>query len=167
MRTALYGLPPLLIAWGIHMIQWRVRMPRRHLAALLATFAAVFVAASPLVWLAAGDLGEARIPVVLHAALFYWAAAFVYLITYTALEGDSPTLSLMRHVAASPAGLDEDALQKFVGSRPFVTARLEALRTDGLVEERAGKFFSKGSPPLLYRGVLVWRQLLGMAERGG
>ena len=86
----------LLVAWCLHLAAWRVRLPKSQLKALLLIFVsvwAVVVAAS----LAAGWPIRAVIEF-LYFSLIYWSAALCYVITYSAMEGDSPTLSLTRHL---------------------------------------------------------------------
>ena len=86
----------LLVAWCLHLAAWRVRLPKSQLKALLLIFVSVWsvvVAAS----LAAGWPIRAVIEF-LYFSLIYWSAALCYVITYSAMEGDSPTLSLTRHL---------------------------------------------------------------------
>ena len=100
-------------------------------------------------------------------ALIYTSLSITYVITYSAIEGDSPTLSLLRWVAAHPHGVDEKNLADFMAARPFIQARIQALATDNLIEERDGRIRIKGRPSLFFRLILAWRTLYGPMEKGG
>jgi hypothetical protein len=73
----------------------------------------------------------------LHIGLFYGSISLSYLITYSAIEGDSPTLSLVRFVWERRAtGVPADDVIHFLAQRPFVKARLAALVASGLIFEQ-------------------------------
>jgi hypothetical protein len=106
--------------------------------------------------------------VVLHVCLFYVSLAFYYVITYSAIEGDSPTLSLIRHLNASGGrGISSAELHEFLEARPFIKARITALMHDGLLREENGRYFVAGRGSLFFRLILAFRRLYGSIERGG
>ena len=82
-------------AWVIHFLVWRARLPKSQLKALLLIFMIVW--AVVVVASFAGGWPRAVIEF-LYFSLIYWSAALCYVITYSAMEGDSPTLSLTRHL---------------------------------------------------------------------
>ena len=153
-----------LAALGVHLALWRIRLPKYHTRTLLLVFASVLgvwvivaVVTQPIGW-----------PQLLHVCLYYTSLALCYVITYSALEADSPTLSLIRHLhSAGSEGLSAEEVRSFMETRPFVRARLNALVHDGLVAEREGRFFaaSNGSP--FFRVILAFRRLYGAIEQGG
>lgn len=151
-------------ALALHLVLWRVRLPKYHTRTLLLLFASVL-----LVWLVTATITrQLGWPELFHVCMYYTSLALCYVITYSALEADSPTLSLIRHLHATGArGLSEDEVRSFLATRPFVKARLNALLHDGLVAERDGRFFvvSNGSP--FFRVILGFRRLYGAIEQGG
>jgi hypothetical protein len=151
-------------ALAFHLVLWRVRLPKYHTRTLLLLFASVLAVWLPLTLL----IGTLAWPELLHICMYYTSLALCYVITYSALEADSPTLSLIRHLHATGSrGLSEDEVRSFLETRPFVRARLNALVHDGLVAERDGRFFvaSNGSP--FFRVILGFRSLYGAIEQGG
>jgi hypothetical protein len=91
----------LLVAFVVHLILWRWRLPRAQLKVLLVIFFLIWAFVSALLLTGAfGILVAIGVPFVgfLYFCLIYWSAAFCYVITYSAMEGDSPTLSLTRHL---------------------------------------------------------------------
>lgn len=168
MRFAAFTLCAFGAALLGHLIWWRAGVPRRQLPALVKCFASAFVVASLIAFVAGIARDEAGLPQSLHAALLYWALASTYIITYSSyLEVDSPTLTLMRRLGREPGGLAVEQAERLIASRPFLTARLEALRRDGLVMERDGKFVRTGKPALLFRMFQLWGRVLNVAQRNG
>lgn len=155
----------------IHLVWWRVRLPRRQRAALLGLFVVGGILLSPAAaWVvqAVGLPGLSWIQW-LNVALGVLAFALAYVVTYSALEADSPTLSLMRHIGEQgEAGAGTGELAAFMGRRPFVAARLSALMEEGMLVEDAGRYRLAQHPYLLFRLVLFYRgAVLGLGERGG
>ena len=157
--------------FAVHLVWWRVALPRRQRAVLLGLFLIGGLALAPvvallLVWLGFGTLSAVQW---LNVGLAVLAFALAYVVTYSALEADSPTLSLVRHIAAAGAGgVSEEELCEFMASRPFVGARLSALVEEGMVHEREGSIHLAEHPYTLFRMVLLHREkVLGLTHHGG
>jgi len=146
----------------LHLVLWRIRLPKYHTRTLLILFASLF-----LVWMAGWPFWKIQWNEGLHICLFYWGLCLCYIITYSAIEGDSPTLSLLKHLSDQPKGMSQAQVEGFFLERPFVNARLEALRHDGLVSEDHGKYFVAGKPSLFFGLILAFRRLYGQIESGG
>ena len=168
MQLAFIAFGLFLTAFLLHLVWWRIRLPKQQLTALFKGFVLFFPLG--LGALKAGGYWPATpfiSPATAVVGLLYFALVITYVITYSALEGDSPTLSLMRWVAQHPEGVSEKELEAFIASRPFIQARLRALEADDLTEVRDGAVFIKGRPSLFFRLILGWRALYGSIERGG
>ena len=150
-------------ALGVHLVLWRVRLPKYHTRTLLLLFFSLLGG-----WLILTPLQPITLPQIAHVCLFYTSLAFCYIITYSALEADSPTLSLVRHMAQSgAAGLSTAEVESFLSTRPFVRARLGALVHDGLVEERNSRYFVASRGSLFFQVILGFRKLYGAIQQGG
>jgi hypothetical protein len=164
----------LLAAFLFHLGLWRLRVPVHQLKALLMIFMVFFAGATVAVamhssWIGFGDEGTAPWLAWLYFALFYWVAAFCYVITYSAMEGDSPTLSLTRHLhRRGSEGISHDEIEEFFRQRPFVGARVKALVTDNVfIEEQSGYRLSAGRY-LFFRVILGYRRIVfGPIKSGG
>ena len=157
--------------FAVHLVWWRVALPRRQRATLLGLFLIGGLALAPVVafllgWLGFGDLSVVQS---LNVGLAVVAFALAYVVTYSALEADSPTLSLVRYIAAAGAGgVREEELCEFMASRPFVGARLSALVDEGMVHEREGRIHLAEHPYTLFKMVLLHREkVLGLTHHGG
>jgi len=147
----------------VHLVIWKASLPKRQIPALLVTFAAVF-----LTWLAFALTHHFPLVAALQVALYYWSVSLSYTITYSAIEADSPTLSIMRFVAqGGPAGRLSGEIARFMDERPFLTARLTALIRSGLIQEREGRYVAPGPQPLAFRVILGFRKLYGAIPKGG
>lgn len=162
----------LFIAWIVHLAIWRWRLPKGQLKALLVIFAVVWAIAALLVltgFLGFGSFAAGWFVGFLYFCLIYWSAAFCYMITYSAMEGDSPTLSLTRHLhRRGEEGVSHDEVEEFFRQRPFVGARVKALVTDSIfVEEEGGYRLSPGSY-VFFRVILGYRRVVfGPIKSGG
>jgi predicted neutral ceramidase superfamily lipid hydrolase len=162
----------LFIAWIVHLAIWRWRLPKAQLKTLLVIFALVWAVASLSVLLGvagAGSFAPGSLVGFLYFCLIYWSAALCYVITYSAMEGDSPTLSLTRHLHAKGAeGVLHEEIEEFFRQRPFVGARVKALVTDNIfIEERGGYRLASGKY-LFFRLILGYRKVVfGPVKAGG
>ena len=157
----------IIVAWCLHLAAWRVRLPKSQLKALLLIFVSVWVvvvAAS----LAAGWPIKAVVEF-LYFSLIYWSAALCYMITYSAMEGDSPTLSLTRHLhRRGEKGISHEEIEEFFRQRPFVGARVKTLVTDDIFIEEEGGYRLSAGRYLFFRVILGYRRVVfGPIKSGG
>jgi hypothetical protein len=105
---------------------------------------------------------------VIHVALFYGSMSLCYVITYSAIEADSPTLSLIRFLAEGTSnGRSLKEVSQFMAQRPFIKSRLSALVLSGLIREEGPRFVAAGRQPLSFQVIMGFRKLYGPISRGG
>ena len=172
MNALAVAIGALLVAFVVHLILWRLHLPKTQLKALLVIFAVVWALAALSILLGfvgAGSFAEGWLVGFLYFCLIYWSAAFCYVITYSAMEGDSPTLSLTRHLhRTGEAGVSHEEIEDFFRQRPFVGARVKALVADNVfIEEQGGYRLSPGSY-VFFRVILRYRRVVfGPIKSGG
>ena len=160
----------LLAAFLCHLAWWWVRVPVHQLRVLLVVFGLFFVASSGLVVMRPAWTNSDHVWLVwLYFAVFYWAAAFCYVITYSAMEGDSPTLSLTRELARrGEQGMTREDLEEFFAARPFIGARIAALVKDGVLVSEEGGYRLAPRSYWFFRLILGYRRLMfGNIKDGG
>ena len=162
----------LFIAWIVHVVIWRWRLPKAQLKALLVIFAVVWAVASLSILAdvaGAGSLAAGSIVGFFYFCLIYWSGALCYVITYSAMEGDSPTLSLTRHLHRRGAeGVSHEEIEEFFRQRPFVGARVKALVTDNIFIEESGGYRLASGKYLFFRLILGYRKVVfGPVKAGG
>jgi len=163
----------LAAAFGFHLLWWRLRLPQSQLKALLVVFFITWSVVCAFAWI--GNCGFLSLgkggafvgfP---YFSLLYWSAALCYVITYSAMEGDSPTLSLTRHLHARGAeGVSHEEIEEFFRQRPFVGARVKALVTDDIFIEEEGGYRLSAGRYLFFRVILGYRRVVfGPIKSGG
>ncbi len=151
------------VALVVHFILWRLRCPRHEYTALFVIFGAGLAA-----WLAFALWHSTALWQLLQTALFYTATCLAYVVAYSSVEGDSPTLSLMRFIAENEtAGRSHDEVRRFFAERPFARSRLAALMDAGLVREENGRYVVAGRGSFAFRSILIYRRIYGNVPRGG
>jgi len=161
------GISLLAAALSIHVVLWRVCLPKSQLKTLLLIFLALWLLAVSF-W-GIGHLWGASVLDLLYFSLFYWSAALCYVITYSAMEGDSPTLSLTRHLHAKGAeGVSHEEIEEFFRQRPFVGARVKTLVTDNILIEESGGYRLASGKYIFFRLILTYRRVVfGPIKSGG
>jgi hypothetical protein len=169
MRIAGLALAQFSIAFFVHWLLWRIRVPRRQTAALLAILLGMLpVGLAAMSWgpgaRLAGPLGPWQCT---HIAVFHVALSLAYVVAYSALEEQSPSMTLLLDVArAEPEGRTRDELAALLEGRSPVEVRLDAMLRDKMVTQAGGNYqlTAKG---LLWAGTFsCWLRLLKM-DKGG
>lgn len=174
MNVLFVTLAVWVVAFVVHLVWWRVWLPKHQLITLLALFGVFFLAATLAAvlfpsWLELGADGGWVLLGWAYFGLLYWALAFCYVITYSAMEGDSPTLSLARELALrADGGMSREEIAEFFALRPFIGARIGALVKDGvLVPEEGGYRLAPGNYHF-FRLILGYRRIaFGKIKDGG
>jgi len=149
----------------VHLVIWRLRVPGRATRALAAIFGIGLLAVLLIGWRWLAEFGWAQ---GLYIAALYGSVGLTYLLTYTVIEGDSPTLSLAFYIAqGGAAGRTAAELEEFIAARPFVTSRLEQLEQGGFVVRRGDRLELAERSTLVLDAGEFYRRLMGRRTRGG
>ncbi len=161
------SLAALSWAFCVHLLLWRWRVPNSQLKTLLIVFVSIYSAS--IAFSAVSVACLASLLEFLYFSLIYWSAALCYVITYSAMEGDSPTLSLTRHLhRKGVAGISHEEVEEFFRQRPFVGARVKALVTDNIFIEESGGYRLASGKYLFFRLILGYRRVVfGPVRAGG
>lgn len=152
---------------ALQLIVWRCWRGRGHYLAL-AGLAVVVLVGTTALWLAIG-LGSAFH--YLNAAGFFVALVLAYMVTYSALQGDSPTFAILREIGHAPEGCSVEWLRLVFNDDRLIVPRLDDLVVGGLVTRRPRRWVEWQyalTPPgaRLARLSLAYRRLLRL-EKGG
>jgi hypothetical protein len=169
MKVAVFAAGLFLLAFVLHWSLWRLRVPRRQTAALLLIFLGVLPVGLAVGILAPGLRGVAPAGgwEVLHVAVFHVAVSLAYVVTYSALEEHSPSLTLVKYVAAAGArGCCRADLHARIDNSIIVHSRLRAMVRDRMAEEAGGvyRLTPKGRLWLSLFG--FWRRLARLHTGG-
>jgi hypothetical protein len=156
------------VALVVHLVWWRLKVPHRQSLTLVTLFLTIAVCGFALI--NATDLFSVQlaVPGLLLAILLFGSLCVLYLILFSALEADSPSLTLVWLIAdAGRRGVHGDELMRAMEQHSYVQNRIDQMIRDGMaVETDAGlRLASQGfwlsSLVLLYRKMLARRHLGG------
>jgi hypothetical protein len=174
MTVLVWGLGLFCVAFLAHLALWRIWLPRHHIAVLLRLHAAVGAAGLALFALlppGAALLGAPpprTLAELLHVAVVYGSLALAWIVTYTALPADSPSLTMLMSIAdAGPGGLPAADLEAALNDEILVRPRLADLVRDHMVVVAGGRYVLTG-PGRRYASLFAgYRRLMRLPVRGG
>jgi hypothetical protein len=155
----------LAVALSSQLVIWRLRLPpyRYQMQTLLLIVGAVFC-----LWLLTPWARSSSFVELLNIIVSYFSLGLGYMVIYSAINVDSPTLSLMIFLAERRVeGRSADEVDLFLAQRPFVTVRLGTLVNSGLIREQNGRWIIAGKGSLAFRFILSYRKLYGPIPKGG
>jgi hypothetical protein len=166
MRVLCIAVTMFAIGFMLHWIWWRVGIPRRQTAALLAVFSLTLAGGLVVLSLRAA-LGEPRFWElrnaweVAHVASFGVAAMFAYVVAYSAIEERSPSMTILTRVADSgERGQSREELQAMLLDVSPVEIRLGAMERDGMVQNEGGHLVLTQKGRAWATTFSAWRRLL-------
>jgi len=164
---ALLSALPILLHWGL----WRIYLPQRQTRAIvLLTLATDGVSLLLLAWQQGTLTGAAEAPppvVYLHIALFMFALLCSYVITYSALEADSPTLVMVKMLyEARPEGLEKQRFLSMLNDEALVLPRVRDLERDHMAEVVDGRYVLTPKGQLMAKGFNLFARVLGIGLGG-
>ncbi|MGA9755831.1 MAG: hypothetical protein WBV23_11910 [Desulfobaccales bacterium] len=172
MNILLYGLSLFFLAFGIHLIIWKVHLPHHQSKALLLIFMGTFflgVIITPLLpqdglW---GCFVARGFYEVVHAFLLVLSLTMAYIITYSALEADSPSLVIIRMIAeAMPGGLAKKDLENRLTDDILIRPRINDLLRDNLVIAQGEKLRLTPQGRSFIKIFVIFRALLKSGKGG-
>jgi hypothetical protein len=134
MRLFVGGLLLLLLAFFVHIVAWRLRLPRRSIRALLCIFAATPLVVVPIYFAVEPSPAFTDASDVFRILLFYGSCSLVYVVLYSAIESKSPTLAIVSYVASrGSAGCAEADFADRVVDDEGISTRIAAMKTAQMV----------------------------------
>lgn len=170
MSVLCWGGTLFLVALLLQLIVWRISLPRRQTKMLLSIFFStlaigLFVAhalSSPGNVLAINSFSG-----YIHISIFFVSLTLAYMITYSAIEADSPSLSMVNSIAkAGPGGLDEQLFIQMMSDDLLVNPRIEDLLRDKMAYQAGNKLRLTTKGLLFARLFILQRKLLDLPKGG-
>jgi len=169
-----WGVALFFIAFLIQLLFWKVWFPRRQAKTLLLLFFTTFIFG--FVWILTlspvlPNLSihpPRHIEEYLHIGLFYWVFTMAYLITYSAVEVDSPSLIMTMAIhKAGKNGLPVDVFKNSMTDEILVIPRVNDLVQDkiAVLKNSIYKLSLKGI--VLAKIFNSYRSLLKLEDKGG
>jgi hypothetical protein len=174
MKVLVFGSSLFAIAFMLHLIAWRIRLPKRHVRTMLQIFFITLFAGMIALWIAAPSFeifGISRpddIWEYLHICLMFVSLTLAYMITYSAIEADSPSLVMVMAIDnAEPDGLDRDKFDEMMSDDILVMPRIRDVLLDRMVYMDGDKYRLTHKGVLIARVFIFYRNLINAPENGG
>ena len=177
MKVFINGIFLFLLAFILHFVIWKVRIPKRQIKALLLIFYSTLIAGLMIVKqdyftipfmnvYAPSSLFE-----YIHISLLFISITFVYIELYSTLETGSPSLIIITNIAkAGPEGLDKELLERSMDlliNNKLIEDRLRCIIRDNMVYIDERKFMLTCKGNLFIRVLIFYRKLLKITEKYG
>lgn len=152
---------------------WRVHLPKRQTKVICLLFFGFLCSGSLVFWKHGTELSVLglrppdNLAQFLQFWLYYVSLTLAYVITYSAVEADSPSLIIIMKIAETGTrGLSREGLEALIDDEILVGARLEDLLTDEMAELRGGKYRLKTKGTVMAQLFRFYRKVMG-AKKGG
>jgi hypothetical protein len=166
--SSLFGL-----AFISQVIVWRVHLPNRQTKVICLLFFGFLSGGSLVFWkhgMAFSVFGlrpPDNLAQFLQFWLYYVSLTLAYVITYSAVEADSPSLIIIMRISESGTkGLSHKGLQALINDEILVEARLRDLLTDKMAELTDGKYRLRAKGVVMAQLFRFYRNIMG-ANKGG
>lgn len=161
MAAGIFAIKLFGFAFLVHLVWWRVRLPKNQTRALLALFVCAWI----LGWVYTQD---SPTPELVRSALLYFGLVVFYVTNYSALEHASPTLTIMGALGdAGERGLSYQEIMNQLAKSPSLGKRLEQLISGGSVSLSDGRYRLVSNGFAAWQLVSLYRkQILGRANGG-
>lgn len=172
MAVLIYGSALFLTAFLIQLIIWKINLPRRQTLSLLAIFFSTLIAGCLILYNAPGIniFGVAAprgLADYLRITSYFISLTLAYMITYSAIEADSPTLVMVTRIhSAGPEGMTKEAFEREMSDELLVIPRINDLLLNKQVRLEGGGYRITPKGEMFARIFIVWRNLL-KADKGG
>lgn len=172
MEVLFWGTLLWVLSFSIQFMIWKLYLPQRQTRALLLIFFGVLVsgcaalAAMPdiSIW---GVAKPGNWGMFADIALLFTSFTLAYMITYSALEADSPSLVMVLKVnQAGEAGLSKSVFHEQMNDALLVDPRLRDLVTDKMVVQVEDGYRLTDKGRTMARLFIGYRRLLKL-DKGG
>ena len=173
MRVLVFGLLLFILAFVLQLTLWKIHLPRRQVKTMLQIFFATLVCGVTALWCAPPSFTLMGLPApsspwgYLHICLFFISLTLAYMITYSALEADSPSLVMIMTIYNSePEGLDRDRFRELMSDETLVMPRIKDVLLDRMVYMDGDRYCLTDKGRLMARLFLFYRSLVNAPEGG-
>ncbi len=174
MKILLCGSATFCLAFLIHLIVWKIQMPRRQTRVLKQIFVYNLLVCLFIIWclfkftIKPGIFEPLNFFEYIHISLFYLSLTLVYIVTYSGMEVDSPSLVMtMKIAAAGTEGLSKEEFDESLPDDILVKPRVRDLVRDEMATLDGEKHRITTKGVILARLFIFYRRLLGITLKGG
>jgi len=141
MTVLLAGIGLLFLSFCAQLVFWRIFIPGRQIRALLVIFVLVPLIAVGLLQITgmAEVLARFSAAEIVRLAILYVSCALTYIVLYSAIEEQSPTLAIISYVAGRSQCTGADLVERF-GKGHELSQRIELLARSEFVRQEGDRY---------------------------
>lgn len=173
MKVLVYGISLYVIAFILHLIIWRIRIPKRQTKALLLIFFPTLLAGLFFLFKGFSSVHSINLSQnnnlweCIHISLLYIPLTLAYIITYSAIEADSPSLLMVLAISkAGQRGLNKNDFYNSMTDDLLVKPRIIDLLRDKMAYMDGNKLRLTRKGLIFVHIFISYRNLL-KARKGG
>ncbi len=174
MGILFWGFALFVLAFFSHFVLWKIRLPKRQVKTILQFFFAVLFVGIFVLWKFSFTVTFFNIPLPVglleyfHISLFFVSMTASYIITYTALEADSPTIVMLLYIdRAGLNGISKNEFEQSMNDDVLVKPRIKDLLKDKMVFIDINRYRLTSKGILLAKIFILYRKLLKFDYIGG
>ena len=167
--TLLFG-----IAFFLHIIVWKIQIPKKQMKALILIFFSVFISGMLSISFVQCNKSlfcqEAIIyfSEIIRVTIFFTALTFSYFLVYASFIGESPSLFLVWNIANSgKIGLNKNDLYKLIEDDIFIKPRFEYLIEENMVNKIGGKYLLSPKGNTFISIIIIVRKIMKLSKNNG
>ena len=174
MKVLCWGIFLWCLGFLLHVILWKIYLPRKHTKALLQIFLGTVCLGLVIIFWSAQESGSIQriapehLAEYLHIALLVISFTLAYIITYSALEADSPSLVMIMKIAnAGVEGVGKTRFEQLMSDDLLILPRIRDLLRDNLVYQDGEKYKLTAKGVVFARIFIIYRRVLKVDHKGG
>ena len=173
MGVLLYGSFLFGLSFILHFVIWRIHVPKRQAKVLFLLFLGVLCCGCFIYWKYDTKLSifgfhpPTTLAQYLQMGIYFIALTLAYMITYSAVEVDSPSLIIIMKISeAGKLGLTKESLEGEMDDSVLIKPRLKDLLIDRMAEVHEGRYRLRKKGILMARLFTFYRNMM-RAGKGG
>ena len=173
MKILFWSLILFIVSFTIHLIAWKIHMPKRQLKTLGQIMFASFFINLFLLWLNRSSfvlfnvIPPSTAIEYIHISLTFTSVAFFYFLNYVALEVDSPSIIIVSAILETKNhGLKPSRLSETLTDEILVKPRVQDLITDKMAFKKGDRYYLTQKGVLLSKLFLHYRNFFNLPKGG-
>jgi len=174
MIILIIGLSLFSISLLSHIVIWRFFLPNNHRRGLLIIFLVFLILGLISIHFVDIHIGSIKIRTpllmveIIHIVLLYVGLTLAYIVTYSGLEVDSPSLVIVNIISENfKEGISLEHLYETLPDEMLVKPRVDDLLKDNMAIKVNDKYFTTHKGANMARLFNFYRKLLNVSARGG
>ena len=174
MTVLIGGLLLFGIAVLLHLLVWKIRIPKNQIKVLLFIFFVVYISGIFILWYAESTslyflpIAFTKLTEYLHITIFFITLVFTYCIIYGATVDISPSLFIVMNIAdAGKRGSNQTDFRQLITDDLFIKPRMEYLVEQKMVNKKDDKYLLSKKGYNVLRIFFFIQKIMKLTQKSG